>query len=66
MGWLLYTSVIVITIGNILGFKTDVPTIVNIVGLSVAAVGYILLSQFSIMLKEKIDDFERAIKKWKN
>ncbi len=63
MGWLLYISVIVITIGNILGFKTDVPMIVNIVGLSAAAVGYILLSQFSIMLKEKIDDFERAIKK---
>lgn len=62
MGWLLYISVILITIGNIMGYKTDMPRVLNIIGLLLAGVGYILLSHYTKLLDEKIKELERKIK----
>ena len=59
MGIMLYISIVIVVIGNAIGFQQDFPTIVRCCGFIGAGVGYALLSSACINLNDRIKDLER-------
>ena len=61
MGIMLYISIIIVVMGNIIGFHQDFPTIARVCGFVSAGVGYALLCSVCFNLNDRIKDLERRV-----
>lgn len=59
MGIMLYISIVLVVIGNALGFQESFPTIVKWCGFIGAGVGYALLSNACFSLADRVKELER-------